>query len=415
MGIRESLRQPSVAEFVFSTVIFLVFLALMINFIAGERLYMSDFKVLYLAGQARLNCEEVYFQVFGIDTGLYKYSPFFLLLLIPFSLLPYAIASPLYFILNTLLLCVAIIYARKLWNRYFNYSSGKVFALLLLTSLVAFSHLLRDVQLGNTNIFLLLLSIAAFRLISGNRELTGGLLLAFIVLIKPHFVIVLPLLLLRRKYRTLTGLASGLLLGFLLPGFFTGFAENISQHQAWIETMIYHNVTQLSSQNTIQHLLFQSTGNIFPGVSVTLQQFGVIAIVALAFLLFLLKNFKLEKDGPPELSTLNFTFEFFLLISLIPSLTITDTEHFLFSIPLIMLIMAYLFQSRNRYFIIVSVIAFIFYIGTWGDLLGSYSRRLEQLGSVGIGNLMIIVISFIIMLIARRKFLHFPAHSGINI
>jgi hypothetical protein len=124
------------------------------------------------------------------------------------------------------------------------------------------------------------------------------------------------------------------------------------------------------------------------------------------FLLFLLRNFKLESSGYGEMTTMNFTFEFFLLISLIPSLTITDTEHFLFSIPLIMLILAYLFRSREWYFVIFSVLSFIFYVGTWGDLLGSFSLRLEQLGSVGIGNLLIVVLSFLIMRMIRRKYMH---------
>ena len=105
---------------------------------------------------------------------------------------------------------------------------------------------------------------------------------------------------------------------------------------------------------------------------------------------------------------MNYRFEYFLLIGLIASLTITDTEHFLFSIPLIILVIASLFQSRDLILMIITLIAFVFYVGTWGDILGSYSAKLEQLGSVGIGNLILLGVSIRILLTFRRKYLKSP-------
>ena len=100
---------------------------------------------------------------------------------------------------------------------------------------------------------------------------------------------------------------------------------------------------------------------------------------------------------------LDFTIEYFILVALIPSLLITDTQHFLLSIPLIALIISYLFRSRNILLTIIACFAFILYVGTWGDLLGPWSGYFENSGSLGIGNLLIISIGIFVFYRLKKE------------
>lgn len=101
MNALKSKLQLSSPELRFFWIISLVFIALYASLIIGNRLMMNDFKVLYLAAEALTDCEKVYFKAFGLDTGYYKYSPFYLLVLAPFSFFPYVAVASLYFMIST--------------------------------------------------------------------------------------------------------------------------------------------------------------------------------------------------------------------------------------------------------------------------------------------------------------------------
>lgn len=357
---------------------------------------MNDFRVLYLAAEALTNCEKVYFQAFGLDTGYYKYSPFYLLVLAPFSYLPYIVVASIYFLINIFAAGLTIILSRKIWVA-FTSNSKNTLAILFLTTLVAFSHLYRELYLGNTNLLLLLASLAVFNLLTKGKNKAAGMLLALIILAKPHFIILLPLLFLRRRYTTLIVMSGSLLLGLLIPAIFVGWNWNAELLWKWVEVMVYHNDYQIISANTVSQLSYHFLSYI-PGIeNGIIYQLSVIAIAGLFFLLFVAGNMRSNRKYSAEgTGYLNFAIEYFILVALIPSLLITDTQHFLLSIPLIALIIGYLFRGRNILLTIVACLAFILYVGTWGDLLGPWSGYIENSGSLGIGNLLIISIGIII-------------------
>ena len=83
-----------------------------------------------------------------------------------------------------------------------------------------------------------------------------------------------------------------------------------------------------------------------------------------------------------------------VLISLLPNITVTDTEHFLLALPLI-IYLSVIFQVRpisvGHWLIVVSFIAYGFNIyDLWGRDL---SALFEYYGLLGIGNFGIIVLS----------------------
>ena len=65
------------------------------------RAQMADFRVYYDAANALLHSDTLYGKAFGVSSGFYKYSPFACIPFIPLALLPYGLASALYYLLTT--------------------------------------------------------------------------------------------------------------------------------------------------------------------------------------------------------------------------------------------------------------------------------------------------------------------------
>lgn len=385
------------AERNYTIIITSIFLIIFILQSISGRLSMNDFKVYYLAAKSFLTSGDVYHQAYGLSSGYYKYSPFALIIFVPFSLLPFFYAKSIYFLICTSLLGFTIILAKRLWFDILAYRIKDSVYLLIATSVIAFSHLFRDLQLGNINLILLLLSLLSLKMLLDKKNISAAFLIGIILLFKPHFLILLPLLAMRKRWTTLLYILFFLVIGILIPSVFVGFKADLTLHSEWIEAIAAHNASFLDSQNTLQILLYKIfIRKIFPEAG-NLYSLIIIVLIALIIFVLVLRNLKNEKKlQNNNLVAHNFSFEFFILIGLIPSLVLTDTEHFLYSIPIIIYILIYLFHYRKILMIIISIITFLLYVGTWGDVLGKYSYYLEHHGSLGIGNLMIIGISLYI-------------------
>jgi hypothetical protein len=87
---------------------------------------------------------------------------------------------------------------------------------------------------------------------------------------------------------------------------------------------------------------------------------------------------------------------FFLIFALVPSLTHTDTEHFLFSMPLFLFILLS-FEKNEKpralyLFLFLALIPFLF---NSPDLVGKkWSLRMDE-GGLGWGNFILISVFFI--------------------
>src|SRR5262245_54340870 len=73
----------------------LLVLVIALDLING-RLWLNDFRVYWEASGRFLHGQAPYGEAFGLDTGLYKYSPFTLLLFVPWVLFPYGLSSVLF-------------------------------------------------------------------------------------------------------------------------------------------------------------------------------------------------------------------------------------------------------------------------------------------------------------------------------
>ena len=376
-----------------------ILLAIMAMQIINKRFWMHDFEVYFMASKAFTGGSLVYGLPFGLGSGYYKYSPFALYLFIPLSLLPFTVAKVIFYLLISGATIISILFSAKLLNagsrNPITFSNGTFFILLGIIS----SQVFRELHLGNINMLLLLLLLTVLQLILLNKHIAAGLLFSVVLFIKPHFLVLLPLLFIRKYYKCLWATMAGLIIGFLLTAMVSGIKGTIGLHKQWFLTMQMHNQSLLQAPDTIYswsyRIFFYS---VIPESSTYLKAspLFVIILVAAAFGWFVLANMRSEKKIiMPEIDNHSFVLEFILLIAIVPNLVLTDSEHFLLSTPVILFLLGIVKPNRNSWhFMILTILAILLYAMNIHDLIGAmFSEWLTKYGILGLGNLMIILLA----------------------
>ncbi len=389
-------RFPGRFTIVFGVVMVLLFVIEQIN----GRFWLNDFRVYYGAGDSLLNSEPLYGVAHGLGTGVYKYAPLLAAFYALFALLPYSIAASLQYILISLAFLDGsrridrLVRERLLDERQANYWP------LFLTGLVCVVHLHRELHLGNINMMLLWLLVVSLEKLLDGKTTVGGILLGAAMLAKPHFVVLLPLLFLRGRFQ-IAGIAVGTIaMGIVLPSLSLGFAGNLEVHRAWLGAMAEHNAALIytggddyRSVNTVYSFVHRSVLKYFTGASAK-EAYALLGLVAAAFGAFVLWNRQRSTDA-----SRSFTFEFVLLVALVPSITLTDTEHFLLAMPLVAYLMQHLVpKSCPRWLPWIAVAILFAYGGNWEDALGPLSTGMIHYGVLGIGSFAMLIICIALFL-----------------
>lgn len=387
-------RYPGRFMIVLGTVMLLLFIVEHIN----GRFWLNDFRVYYGAGESLLNGEPLYGVAHGLGTGVYKYAPVLAAFYALFALLPFPIAASLQYILIALaFLDGSRRIDRLVRDRLLNGRAASYWPLFL-TGLVCVVHLHRELHLGNINMMLLWSLIVALEYVLAERSTLGGIILGAAMLAKPHFVVLLPLLVLRGKFRVTTIAMGTIMLGAFLPSLFLGWEGNRAVHRDWLGAMAEHNSALIytggddyRSVNTLYSFLHRSVLKYSMGPS-ALEAYTVLGVVALLFGAFVLWNKRRNTDA-----SRSFAFEFLLLVALVPSITLTDTEHFLLAMPLVAYLMHQLVpRPAPRWLPWIAVPILFAYGGNWEDALGPFSARMIHFGLLGIGSFSSLVLCAIL-------------------
>ncbi len=366
---------------------FVVFFMLQLK---NDRFELNDFKVYYLAMQNFIKGDAIYGISFGLDSGFYKYSPFALLPFTVFYYLPFIIAAIIYYFLVATAIILVLYKTFQLLKLIFNYTTAKQSTLLYLTTLILLSHFYRELHLGNVNLLLLLLYIVSLEKIVENKQYTAGILMGIGLLFKLHFIVLLPVLLLFRKFKASVSMLIAFVAGLFLPALLLGFEANNVLLKTWLDTMKSHNSSISSSADTIYALINKvlSIGGI--------QQQGILFSMVILLLLgifFLWVIYKDKHTIPMHSEIQRFTLVYLLAIAVIPIITVTDSEHFLFSLPIVMLSLFMLFSKSYIPLLgkVLVIMAYVFYGGNWHDAWGhTISVFFTQNGFLGLGNMMLI-------------------------
>ncbi len=362
------------------------------------RFWLNDFKVFYLASKALLNHEQVYGVAFGLETGFYKYSPFTLLLFAPFTLVSFEVASIIYYVICSACIVAAILLLSRLINRHLFADRELNFLPLLFILLCALNHLVRELHLGNTNMILLLLLTVTLKFVTESRPGWAGLFLAVVVLTKPYFLICLLPLFLFNEFRTILFTCLYLLIFVFISCLAAGLSHGAELYSSWFTAMKEHS-GYLSSRQTILSYL-----DIYFGLKIP-SSYGIY-ILAFTGILFYIYFWLSNKQGAgePEYTASknsSLIIYYYLLIAIVPSILITDIEHFLFSLPLIVILILYLRDHKIITMISFALLMFM-YGGNSSELIGKKMAAVfEDAGLLGICNL--VMIGMVIYLYHTRR------------
>ena len=348
------------------------------------RFWLSDFQVYYSAAKALRTHAEVYNVVFGVDTGLYKYSPLVLLFFIPFSFLAFKTAAIIFYGVSSIAVCYAFVLTQHLVARFLPGLTNRQAVLIIsLAFFCTLNHLFREMHLGNVNMIMVCIILKAWNSILENRNLQAGILCGLAVLFKPYFILLAIPVLLQKKYKVILFALIIIIAMALFFLIFFGWGDLLILHQKWFGAMSDHSVF-LSSSHTIQSLLFNYTGM---GLAPTWLIFTVVGLLLSLFYLLAIKPASLNTD----LIIVHLSIS---ILALIPNLLITDTEHFLFSVPLIVWCLSCLTIQRNRTMMILFIVAVLLYGANSPEFFGSeLSDTIENSGILGLANLMLVSIS----------------------
>ncbi|MCX6250841.1 MAG: glycosyltransferase family 87 protein [Bacteroidetes bacterium] len=361
------------------------------NYINGH-LFFSDFKVYYLAAKNLTTGGQVYMVPFGQGSGFYKYSPLTLFFFLPFTIFSFPIAALIHYCFLCFGLFYSFVIIRQLLVSYFFPRKIKHEWLLLMFSLICILiHVVRELYLGNINSLMLILSLVALCRSLQNKEISGGVLLAVIVLTKPFFLILLLPLLFRKRFKIVGWFIVTVLTGIILPFIVFGPYAGFNLHNEWINTMIIHDQGFPGTHTAtylLQHYLFHDMNRFMNHI------INLAICILVCWLIY--RNRHMESKGKEsiKLEDKNFIFEWFVLLAMIPLLVKTDSEHFLASAPVIAFLIYFVAINKRNWQILVVVLLVLFFGANSTDLIGKdLSEKLDVMGVLGLSNLLLILLT----------------------
>lgn len=326
---------------------------------------------------------KVYDKPYGLGSGYFKYAPITLAFLSPLILIPWKVILYCWPFLYTFL-CFFLLWRMSTLLLAESLAKKDQLFFYFFISLVSVNQQLwRELALANLNIVALF--FAVYSLCSQNKFLKP-LSFSAAVLIKPHFLFILPLMLIHhvltppnhpRRFH-LSSLFLCLLGGLLAP--FLIFQDASSLYIGWYNVMITHNNTSISI-NTF----FSMAKKLFSFSSLP-AYLGVLLIYSLWQTHFIKSLY--QKYG----NQLDWRWIYLIWIALIPNFLNTDTNHFIFSFPLIMwTISQYTFSKKQKFILYPSI--FLFSVNLFEILGRELSSYVYSLGLIGGANAIIVLLA----------------------
>ena len=201
---------------------------------------MPDFEVYWRAGSRALAGESLY----RVEDEHYqlKYLPAFAILAIPAGLLPLPVGKALWLTASVAL--IPVVLQASLMLLPSRRKSAAILAGVTIAIMAKFYG--HELILGQVNLLLLGLVLAAVHLLTRERPVAAGLLIALAIVIKPYAVIFVPWLAALRAFRALASTVAGSTAMLMLPALIYGISGTIALHQAW-----WHTVADSTAPNLL--------------------------------------------------------------------------------------------------------------------------------------------------------------------
>lgn len=379
--------------------IFCLFSLIVFLEIINHRFEMNDFKVYYLAAKAFFNNEPIYGVQFGLASGYYKYSPVFIIFFSPYLLFSYKIACIVHVIILAFSTIITFISTKNIIQKTTTLGKDQNKYLQIFVILIIINHLFREIHLGNLNMIIVMLFSLGIQQILNGKYRIPGFLIALAIFIKPYLIIVVIPFLFHKKIKFLLSLCFWLCILFIAPIGFFGLNKFVFINKSWIHEIFQHG-NYLYSNHTFTSLIRKYVTQNLNNQS---HLYFLLALMIIYTIIYftLLKKYSVISEKNKNYSLV---LSCFIILALIPNILITDTEHFLYTTPIILFSIYNLHTKPNSKYVILFIVFSILYGINSTDILGrELSGKFENFGILGIANLGLIATFLFIQYSIKRK------------
>lgn len=376
--------------------IFILFLLLFCTlFVLVERnnhkLYTNDFRVYFDATHDFFAGNNPYRHAYGLETGFFKYAPFTLYLFAPQLVVSYGVGQ----VVHLSLLAFSLIFSLLALRRLIHPSLlPKVVPIpagwLYLAFACAAIHLTRELHMGNVNLLLLFFFVVGLRSLLKGNDLSLAAWWSLMLVLKPIMILVLLPLLVYRKWRSVVYMGCFGLLFLVAPILHVGWTGTVQLWYDWLKAIGAHG-EYLTSFNAIGTMAQTHWG---------IHSFWIVPFIVLGLLSAGMVGERLRFGNSAE----SLVAWIVVFAAFIPNFFVTDTEHFLLSLPLIFFLISELLKHKKWYYWMGFVVGMLLFAFNSNDLLGSkLSDFVYDNGFLGIGNLLF-VMTFLLLRFRSLKY-----------
>lgn len=198
-----------------------------------------DFSVYYTAARSLLEGRtDLYSAEFANGPVMdFRYPPGFLLLFLPFTLLPFLVGK---FVFAALTISSLVAATRSYWSAFVRVMEGFKYSnlVLILSVLFCLKYVLMALKTLNIHSIVLSIMIISFVFLIKERTRVAAAMMAFAISIKVFPLITLPYFALRRRWAFLFLTAALAFVFFGLPSFYFGLRANVDLHIQWFDHVI---------------------------------------------------------------------------------------------------------------------------------------------------------------------------------
>jgi hypothetical protein len=206
---------------------------------------MDDFEVYRVAGIRAAAAEPLYRA--DDQHWQFKYLPAFALAVAPLAQLPPVAARAVWFFLSVALVVWLVNRSLVLLPD----RRRRAAFLVWLTILAMGKFYVREVGLGQSNVLLAVLVLAAVACWYRGRDAAAGALLAAATVVKPYAVLFLPYLVARRKWGGVASYVAVMLAALALPALRYGWSGNLGQLHGWWSVVTSSTAPNLAGQDNV--------------------------------------------------------------------------------------------------------------------------------------------------------------------
>jgi hypothetical protein len=356
--------------------------------VRNGKFWTNDLKVYYEATIDFFNGNNTYTKSYGLDTGYFKYPPTTLYFFLFLSQFTYFTAQVLHSIVLLISLFVSVVTLHKTLQFQENTSKKYSWVLYIAFSFIAI-HVVREIHMGNVNLILLVLFVLGLNAFDNKKLVQFALFWSLMVILKPIVILAFIPILFFKQWKII-----GLMIGFgmlflILPMLHKGFDGGLVLWMDWFKSISLHG-DYIISENSIKYLT-----NYYTGIDSAWIPSLIGLIILVGIMVWIKIRYKDESTDFMEWAALFMAFT--------PSFFVTDTEHFLLSLPLILIIIKKIIQLKIYYYWILFLIIITPFALKSNDLLGSeLAAFANEKGVIGLSNLLVVLL-FILLLVIQKK------------